>query len=81
MMKDKLRRILGMTPEPPALPTYTEHEMIARRTLRNLTIVGYEAYDIWCIAEQILQYSLAPLDHPDLFPPNQRNYRKHYPSV
>jgi len=66
---------MGMQSEEPVL---SEHELLAKRTVRNLTIVGYESYDIWCIAEEMLKYSLSPHDHPDLFPPNQRNYRKVY---
>jgi len=74
-MKNKLMRILGMQP---AVVAFTEHEMLARRTIRQYTCMGYEAYDMWRISEEMLEMSLNANSYPDLFPPNQRTARKVY---
>lgn len=56
----------------------TRHELLAHHLVRQMTIVGNESYDVWCVAELMVQYSLESQDHPDLFPPNQRLTPKRY---
>lgn len=64
-----LREILGMqTPK----PRQSEFEIMARNLVRQLTLMGYGAYEIWEITNQMEQYALSAQDHPDLFPPNQK---------
>jgi len=64
-----LREILGMQP---VRKPMSEHEILARRLIRQLTLLGYSAYDVWEIMNQVENYALAAQEHPDLFPPNQR---------
>jgi len=75
-MKSRLFQLLGLQP-----PKLSEHEMVARTTARSLTLIGFEAYDVWIIAEHLLELSLNAQEHPNLFPPNQRTSRKRYPQV
>jgi len=75
-MKKSLFQLLGRKPDP-----ITEHEMVARTTTRSLTLIGFEAYDVWMIAEHMLELSLNAQDHTDIFPPNQRIHAKRYPPV
>jgi len=58
-----------------------EHDLFARQFSRTLTIMGYESYDVWMIAEKMLEMSLNPVDYPETFIPHQRLLRKKYPSV
>lgn len=64
-----LRQLLGMKP---ATPQRTEHEIMARRMIRQLTLMGYGPYDVWLIVNEMEQISLDAQEHPDLFPQNQR---------
>jgi len=64
-----LRKILGMRQ---VQDQRTEHEKMARRLIRQLTVVGFEAYDVWEISAEMERLSLNATEHPDLFPPNQR---------
>jgi len=75
-----LREMLGCTPLVKAKPL-TEHQQLAMRNVRSMTILDYEAYDIWCVAEIMLEMSLNPEEYPLLFPPNQRKLPRKYPSV
>jgi len=61
--------------------TVGEHELLAKKLTRTLTVMGYESYDVWMVAEQMLEYSLNPQDNKDLFVPNQRIVAKKYPRV
>jgi len=64
-----LRKILGMKKINEQL---TEHERMARRLVRQLTLLGFEAYNVWEIAAEMERLALEAPDYPDLFPPNQR---------
>lgn len=64
-----LRELLGCCkPE----PKMDEHEMMARRMIRQLTLMGFGSYEVWEITRHMEEYSLNSIAHPDLFPPNQR---------
>jgi len=75
-----LREILGMKTLVKT-KQLTEHEQLAIRNVRSMTILEYEAYDVWCVAEIMLEMSLNPQEHPLLFPPNQRKLPRKYPRV
>lgn len=64
-----LRQLLGMKP---AKRYYTDHEKMARRLVRQLTVLGFSPYDVWEITVEMEQLSLNATGHPDLFPPNQK---------
>jgi len=62
-----LRELLRMQPERPS-----EFEMMAKNMVRQLSLMGYGAYEVWEITNQMEVYALEAQEHPDLFPPNQR---------
>jgi len=64
-----LRQLLGFKP---IEKTYDEHEHMARNLIRQLTLLGFDAYDVWCVSEHMLKYSLDAPNNSDLFPTNQR---------
>ena len=64
-----LRDLLGYRkPE----PKMDEYEILARRLIRQLTLMGCGSYEVWEITRHMEEYSLEAPAHPDLFPPNQR---------
>ena len=69
-----LREILGCCKPAPKMD---EHEIIARRLIRQLTLMGFGAYEIWEITRHMEEYTLEAPAHPDLFPPNQRPVKVH----
>ena len=73
-----LKKLLNFT-EPAA--KLDEHDLFARQFSRTLTIMGYESYDVWVIAEKMLEMALNPSDFPETFLPQQRKLVKKYPSV
>ena len=64
-----LREILGYVKPKPKVD---EHEIMARNLIRQLTLMGYGAYEIWEITRHMEEFSLTAPAHPELFPPNQR---------
>lgn len=64
-----LRQLLGMQPDKPQL---SEHQAMARRLIRHLTLLGFTEYDVWEITNEMERLSLSANDYPDLFPHNQR---------
>jgi len=64
-----LREMLGFTKPAPKMD---EYEILARRLIRQLTLMGYGSYEVWEITRHMEEYSLTSPAHPDLFPPNQR---------
>ena len=68
-----LREILGMKPIQPRMD---EHEIIARRMIRQLTLMDYGPYEIWEITRHMEEYSLSAPSHTDLFPPNQKPLKR-----
>jgi len=70
-----LKKLLNfVTPQ----PKVDDVEYFAKSFTKTLTMMGYESYDVWQIAEQMSEYSLNPQDNADLFIPYQRLQRKHY---
>lgn len=74
-LTDSLKKLMGYTEK---RSPRTEAELIAIRTVRSLTVIGFESYDIWCIAEYMSELSLNAQEYPELFPPNQRLTGKQY---
>jgi len=64
-----LRSLLGMTTQK---PYFTEREKTSRRMIRQLSLMGYGAYEIWEITTEMERLTLSAQEHPDLFPPNQK---------
>lgn len=70
-----LRRILRCVTE--AEPERTFHEKMAEISVRNLTVTGLHAYDVWLIAEEMVQLSLNSQENTSLFPLNQLPTEQH----
>ena len=71
-----LREILGCVKPKPKVD---DIELHARSMIRQLTLYGYEAYELWQISERMVEMSLNYRDYPDLFPQNQRPLKTHQP--
>jgi len=63
-----LRELLRMQP----VNHLTEFEVMAKNMVRQLSLMGYGAYEVWEITTQMEAYALEAQEHPDLFPQNQR---------
>ena len=73
-----LKQLLNfVTPEPKTTPL-DDNDYFSRQFIRTLTIMGYESYDIYFIAEEMQNKAMNPQDYPDLFTPCQRLQRKVY---
>jgi len=64
-----LREMLGFTKQERKLD---EYEILARRLVRQLTLMGCGSYEVWEITRHMEEFSLTAPAHPDLFPPNQQ---------
>jgi len=64
-----LRQLLGCVEKKEEM---SEWEIMARNLVRQLSLMGYGAYETWEITSEMERLSLSAQEHPDLFPPNQR---------